>query len=91
YNHIYRNTNTLSDFSRLNILSTSARAGVYLGEFCSVEIQASELEGSRHDHRCHRFFDIISPIGRRIGGGHPYFYNSETLSQVNAGRWGVGA
>jgi hypothetical protein len=42
YNHIYRNTNTLSDFSRLNILSTSARAGVYLGEFCSVEIQASQ-------------------------------------------------
>ena len=39
-NHVYRNTNTLSDF-RLITLSTSAGAGVYLGEFCSVEIQAS--------------------------------------------------
>ena len=46
YHHIYRNTNTLSDFSRFNTLSTSARAGVYLGELCSVEIQASEVEAA---------------------------------------------
>jgi len=52
-NHVYRNTNTLSDF-RLNTLSTSAGAGVYLGEFCSVEIQASgtlSLSGLRWQER----------------------------------------